>query len=339
VITIDGSTGEGGGQILRGSLALSAVSGQPFRIENIRKRRERPGLMRQHLTAVKAAQRVCNARVEGAEIGSLTLEFHPGPRASGHFELNIGSAGSTALVLQAILPALATLDDVSTVILEGGTHNPLAPTCDYFVGTLLPLLERIGWNVDLKLSRHGFYPAGGGKLTVQVRPRREARTFSLLERGERVSHSAVALLANLPRNIGERELATLRHKLNWETGLEIKHVESDGPGNVVMCAIAFEHVREQFTAFGEKRVAAERVADLAAEETLVYLASLAPVGPHLADQLLVPLALAKGGVYRTSEWTPHAESQRELLRVFLGATVRVAPFQHFVEVEVQTKLF
>lgn len=170
MIIIDGSIGEGGGQILRTALALSMVTGQPFRIENIRAGREKPGLLRQHLTAVNAAATICTATVDGAAIGSRELTFTPEKAKPGEYTFSIGSAGSTTLVLQTVLPALLTADGPSSLTLEGGTHNPHAPPIDFLERTFLPLINRMGPTVTVTLERAGFYPAGGGRVVVKIQP-------------------------------------------------------------------------------------------------------------------------------------------------------------------------
>jgi RNA 3'-terminal phosphate cyclase (ATP) len=169
-IRIDGSFGEGGGQILRSSLSLSLVTGKPFRIENIRANREKPGVLRQHLTAVQAAAEVGSAEVEGASLGSKALTFVPGKIRSGEFRFAIGTAGSGTLVLQTILPALITAAGPSRIEIEGGTHNPAAPPFDFLQRSFIPLIERMGPKVKLELQRYGFYPAGGGRFVVEITP-------------------------------------------------------------------------------------------------------------------------------------------------------------------------
>ncbi len=183
VISIDGSHGEGGGQILRTALSLSAVTGKPFAIENIRARRSKPGLMRQHLTAVKAAAAICGAKADGAEVGSTRLRFEPGSLKAGEYAFNIGSAGSTSLVLQTVLPPLALADGASRVTLQGGTHNTGAPPFEFLDRAFLPLIRRIGFNADVELRRFGFYPAGGGEVRVEIQAPSTLEPLVIDERG------------------------------------------------------------------------------------------------------------------------------------------------------------
>src|SRR5580704_3876555 len=201
IIQIDGSIGEGGGQILRTALGLSMVTGQPFRIEKIRAGRDKPGLLRQHLTAVNAAAAICGASVEGAAISSRELSFSPGKVKPGEYTFSIGSAGSTTLVLQTVLPALLTANGPSSLTLEGGTHNPHAPPIDFLEKAFLPLINRMGPAVNVTLERAGFYPAGGGRVAVKIRPAAKLSPLEIPERGEIKRRAAKAVVAALPGEI------------------------------------------------------------------------------------------------------------------------------------------
>jgi RNA 3'-terminal phosphate cyclase (ATP) len=322
--TIDGSRGEGGGQILRTSLALSMITGTPIRITNIRARRAKPGLMRQHLTAVQAAAGVSKAHVEGAAVGSREIVFTPSAVTPGDHSFSIGTAGSTTLILQTLLPALILASGPSRLILEGGTHNPMAPPFEFLDRAFLPLLRRMGPAVDVTLERAGFYPAGGGRLSVTVKPVSRLQGFDLSERGELRSRRGTVLLANLASHIADRELQTLSHLTNWDsTAFEVRRVDSAGPGNAVLLELESENVTEVFTAFGEVGVSAEAVAERAVREMRTYLKTDVPVGEHLADQLLLPLALAGSGSYRTLPLSLHARTQIELIPEFLDVRIGV----------------
>ena len=203
MIVIDGSAGEGGGQVLRSALGLSLVTGRPFTIENIRGRRKNPGLLRQHLTAVKAACEVGLAECKGAELGCRGLVFAPKGVRPGSYHWTIGSAGSCTLVMQTVLPALMVAAGPSDIVIEGGTHNPMAPPSDFLKETFLPLLARMGTKVEIELLRPGFYPAGGGKIQVRVEPAEKPQGLTLIERGL-TQLSAQALCAGLPAHIGLR---------------------------------------------------------------------------------------------------------------------------------------
>jgi RNA 3'-terminal phosphate cyclase (ATP) len=326
MITVDGSFGEGGGQILRTALALALVTGQPFRIEKIRAGRKNPGLLRQHLTAVKAAAQIGQATIAGDSIGSTQLTFAPGRIAAGEYTFAVGTAGSTTLVLQTILPALLRANAPSRLTLEGGTHNPFAPPFHFLVQAFLPLLNQMlaGGQVTATLARCGFYPAGGGKLEIQATPGPRLEPLELATRGEVRARRARALVANLPRSVGERELKVIGQKLNWPPEwLRLEEVKnSNGPGNVVMIELEFEHVTEVFTGFGERGVAAEAVAIKAIQEARRYLAADVAVGEYLADQLLIPLALAGGGAFTTVAPSRHTTTNIEIIRKFLQVEVR-----------------
>ena len=327
MLTIDGSHGEGGGQILRSSLALALATARPIRVVKIRAGRGKPGLLRQHLTAVKAAAEVSGAEVTGAALGSRELTFVPGAVRPGSYTFPIGSAGSTLLVVQALLPALLVGDGTFTITIEGGTHNPSAPTFDYFVRVLAPVLRRLGAQIEARLDRPGFYPAGGGRMHITVvggGANRLAR-LELRERGAVTSRLVTALVSALPRHVAEREIATACDRLGWDApacGI-VEAARSPGPGNAVSIEVAAEHVTELFVAIGEKGVPAERVAKSAADDAAAWLEAGVPVGEHLADQLLVPLALGSGGVFRTMPPTLHTTTQVDLLRQFIGVEVAV----------------
>jgi len=323
MLVIDGSLGEGGGQILRTSLALSLVTGVPFRIENIRARRKKPGLMRQHLTAVKAAAEIGHAEVTGAKIGSLELTFAPGEVVPGEYRFSVGTAGSTMLVLQTVLPALLTAAASSSLTLEGGTHNPFAPPFDFVQRTFLPILNRMGPTVTATLERPGFYPAGGGRCRVVVGPAPKLRRLDLLERGAIRRRSAKAVVAGLPRHIAEREIRTIQRLLRWDDdAVRVDELPGEyGPGNVVTIELESEHITEVFTGFGEKGVRAEEVARGVAEEARRYLEANVPVGEHLADQLLIPLALAGGGSFRTLPLSQHSRTNAEVIPMFLHVEI------------------
>ena len=324
-IEIDGSQGEGGGQILRSSLALSLCTGKPFRLTRLRAKRQKPGLLRQHLTAVNAAAEIGSARVEGNLLGSAELTFEPGPVAGGSYRFAVGTAGSATLVLQSVLPALMRADAPSELTLEGGTHNPFAPPFDFLDRAFLPLINRLGPKVEAELVRPGFFPAGGGKFVVRVEPATAFEHLELMERGEIVTRRAVARVSNLRRQIAQRELDAVGEMLSWDKGaLHCEQVDGGiGPGNVLTLELVSEHVTEIFTGFGQRNVTAERVARGAVNELRAHLASGAPVGPYLADQLLVPLALGAGGRFRTGSPTSHTLTNIEIVKAFLDVEVDV----------------
>lgn len=333
LLKLDGAQGEGGGQILRSSLALSMLTNTPIELRNIRAGRAKPGLLRQHLTAVMAAKQVGCAHVEGAELGSQTLTFSPSVMVGGHYQFNVGSAGSATLVLQTILPALLHVDQASSLLLEGGTHNNAAPPFDFLAHSFLPLLNRMGANVQVSLERHGFFPVGGGKLQVQITPGKfnagpvvptPLQALHLLERGAPTTCRALALVNNLPANIGQRELAVLIKSLKLKRHeARVEDPRAPGPGNVLMLFLGFEQVTEVITAFGERGRSSEQVAEQVLLQANEYLNSDAPVGEHLADQLLLPLALAGSGSYRTVTPSLHTRTNIDVIRQFLDIPIRL----------------
>ena len=327
MLTLDGSAGEGGGQILRSALALSLVTGTPFRIEKIRAKRAKPGLLRQHLTAVQAAARIGSAQVEGAELGSSALTLRPGALVPGEHHFAIGSAGSACLVVQTVLPPLLLASAPSVLIVEGGTHNPGAPAWDFLARSFFPLLERMGARLRTRLERHGFYPAGGGRLRVEIDPVPRLSALELLERGEIAERSVRALVAHLPCTIAERELRIVTEKLSgFERHAHVVEVkDTPGPGNALLVELACAHVTEIFAGFGQRGLRAEEVAERVVQEVRAFLAADVPVGPHLADQLVLPLALAGGGAFRTLALTPHTETNLEVVQRFLPIRSRCVP--------------
>lgn len=315
-LELDGAIG--GGQILRSALSLSMITGRPMRIRNIRKQRGRPGLLRQHLTAVQAAAQICGARTQGVELGSMELTFIPGAIRGGDYRFAIGSAGSCTLVLQTLLPALLFADSPARLWISGGTHNPLAPPADFIEHAWLPLLRRMGAQVEMKLLRHGFMPAGGGEVMLQVQPG-ELRPLALPARGEVREQEATAVLANIPHHVGERELRQVAMRLGWpeETLKRAYLAPGMGPGNALLLKVGCDAVTELFCALGQTRLSAERVADLAIRPLQAWLTSGAATSEYLADQLLLPMALAGGGQFSTCVLSDHLTSNIEVIQQFL----------------------
>jgi RNA 3'-terminal phosphate cyclase (ATP) len=327
MIELDGAAGEGGGQILRSALALSMITGQPFRITDIRANRSRPGLMRQHLVAVQAAAQASRASVTGAELGSSELSFTPGRVTGGDYHFAIGSAGSSTLVLQTIVLALLYAQQPSTIRITGGTHNSMAPPVQFLQQAYLPLLARMGAEVDIELERYGFYPAGGGEVFATVRPCAQLRQISLMERGTHIAGKADAFVAGLPPNVGLRELDCIGEAMGWEqTQLHMHRLPAErGPGNAVLITLEHAHVTEVFAGFGAKAVRAEAVAQEAIDQAQAYMESDAAVGEHLADQLLLPMALAGGGSFTASTVSMHTMTNAEVIGRFLPVAIN---FEH-----------
>lgn len=331
IIRIDGSLGEGGGQILRTSLALSCVLGVPLEIVNIRKARQKPGLQPQHLTAVNAAAAVCRATVEGAHLSSTAIRFSPGAVSGGDYFFDVsekkGSAGSAPLVLQTILPPLCFANMLSTVSVIGGTHVPWSPTAHYLEHVFLPLLARTGINAGIILETWGWYPVGGGKVTAHIKPRKEALALVMTGRGKLLRLGGISAVSNLPRDIAvrqrDRALKTLSQR-GIGAEIELVSAPSPGKGTLVFLLAEFENVRAGFSALGAIGKRAEEVAEEACRELFDYLDAGAAFDPHLADQVVHYLALTRGASeFTTSRITRHLITNISVVQQFIECDIQV----------------
>ncbi len=324
MITIDGSEGEGGGQVLRYAAALSLITGEPFTIENIRGGRAKPGMMRQHVTALEAASAIGNAEVSGLSVGSDRIAFRPGSITPGEYHFAVGTAGSTGLVLQTILVPLMLADAPSRVVIEGGTHAASAPPFEFIAQTLLPIVQQMGPQVSAKLERHGFFPRGGGRIVVDFDPA-PLRPIECLDRGELLSTKAEAVVAGIQFDIAERELTAMRKVLGeWsEESFKPRQLPADeGPGNALLITAEFEQVTEVMSGFGKIGIPAEKIGKTAAKRMAGYLASGAFAGPYLQDQLLLPFALARAGAFSTVKISQHTRTAIDLIERFTGTSFR-----------------
>ena len=335
-VYVDGSEGEGGGQILRTSLALACITGKNLRMEKIRAARRNPGLARQHLICVHAARQICEGRCEGAALGSQVLHFQPGPVRSGDFTFDIGSAGSASLVVQTVLPALFLAGEPSTVTVTGGTHNPWAPPFDFLSETFLPAIAGAGFDARCELHKHGFFPAGGGKITLHIRPRKGGmdRAINLCEPGGRRQIHARIYTAKLPEHIAQHQ-----KRLLLQSGLSIKNIEhidvtdSDGPGNCVMLRLVAASSAAWgwlgrttvFTAFGQRGKPSEKVVGEVVGLAEDFLAAGAAADRFLADQLLLYMAISKAGCYTTNELSTHLTTNIETIKKFLPVNFAIEP--------------
>jgi RNA 3'-terminal phosphate cyclase (ATP) len=326
MILIDGRFGEGGGQILRTALSLSAATGKPFRIIHIRKKRSKPGLRHQHLACVNAASEISHARCKGNVLQSTELEFIPETIRAGQYFFAIPTAGSTMQVMQTVLPVLSRAEQSSTVTVRGGTHNPGAPPFEFFTTSFLPLLQPLGIMAEMQIRKHGFYPVGGGEIVASIYPQTAStQNFSLQQRGEPAMASAEILLSWLPRAIAERESKVLQQKLNWPDGkITIREItDSPGPGNVIMIRVTYGSQTYLFTAFGQRGKSAEQVATEACETFINFRLSNAVLDEHLANQSLLYLALTQGGAFTTQNLSLHTKTNIEVIKRFLGMKIDV----------------
>ena len=323
MITIDGSEGEGGGQMVRNSCALSLVTGEPFRISNIRAKRSKPGLMRQHVTAVEAACVISGSECSGLAVGASELEFRPGRVTPGEYRCAVGTAGSTGLVLQTVLMPLILADGPSRLILEGGTHNMLAPPFDFIERSFLPVINRMGPRVSARIVRHGFYPRGGGRIEVDITPA-PLSPIDCIERGEQLGVSGQAVFTGLPFEIAERMLARARRDLpDWpDSAFAVRELPADqGPGVILMLEAQYANVTEVISGFGQLGVPAERLAKTAASRMNGYIEASAFAGPYLADQLVLPFVLAGGGSLTTVKPSQHTLTAIDIAKRFTGRRI------------------
>lgn len=296
-ITIDGRYGEGGGQILRTALTLSALFSVPLRMHHIRGNRKRPGLRQQHLTAVQALQRITGAEVKGAAVSSAELVFEPGAVRGGHYSFHIGTAGSTSLVLQTVVPVLLFAETPSQVHLTGGTHVPWSPSFHYLQAIFVPAIKTMGGSVSLEIEKWGWYPKGGGAVLCSIDTTQGLCAIHRADRGRLDRLHILSAVSNLPLSIAERQrdraLERIRH-LKLPLSVRIEEAPSPGQGTVLFLAAWFAGSRAGFASLGRRGKRAEAVADDACDELFQFLDSSAVVDKHLADQLVLYMALAKG---------------------------------------------
>ena len=347
MIEIDGSYGEGGGQILRTALSLSCLLKKPFRIFNIRKSRKKPGLMPQHLTSVRAAQLLSGAEVTGDQTGSTELLFSPREVKGGDFFFDIGTAGSTSLVLQTIFPSLVFLKEKSTIILKGGTHVPFSPSFHYLSGVFTLFLKRIGIKIQLTIESYGFYPKGGGKVRADIFPAKEIKPLRVKERGSILRLKGYSGVGNLPFSIAERQKNALikslmNHGLEQliipscppfphsggfaeakEKGgkggfdVELLNVPTPGQGTFIFLKSESENSIAGFTSLGERGKKAEVVGEEAATEFIQYYSTDAALDSHISDQIVLYLSICKKeSVFTTSCITQHLMTNLWVIGLF-----------------------
>lgn len=309
----------GGGQVLRSSLGLSLLTGKVIKLTGIRGARSRPGLRSQHMTCVDAAARISSARVHGNQHGSEWLRFEPGTVEAGEYQFDLGTAGSCTLVLQTILPALMLGKRASRITLKGGTHNPMAPPFDFIERAFAPLLARMGPQLSLELIRPGYYPRGQGKMVVEIHPAAKLKPLELIERGRIVETRARAYLTKRSHTVADRAFKVVHKQLDWPFRKMKVVADRAGlhPGNVLLLEVESEGLTEVFTGFGLKHVRAEVMARRVCGHAESYLEQDGPVGAYLADQLLIPLALAGSGTFRTVAPSDHTRTNMQVIEKML----------------------
>jgi RNA 3'-terminal phosphate cyclase (ATP) len=326
MIEIDGSLGEGGGQILRTALALALVTGKAIKIEKIRAQRAKPGLMPQHLKAVEAAAAVGNARVEGAHLQSSYLVFEPQKIHSGKFHFDVGTAGSTPLILQTIFLPLSFSQTASSVTLIGGTHVPWSPCFHYLDLHWLNYMRQIGFTAELKLELAGFYPHGGGRMHADIQPAKALAPLRLTERGALKTIRGISAVANLGRSVAERQKLQALKRLKDECEdieIEVIQMPSLFRSTMLLLIATFESSNCCFFGIGELGKRAERVADEAVDQLRQFVATDGVVDHYLADQLILPLALAPGfSELKTDKLTQHLVTNANVIRMFLPVDIR-----------------
>jgi RNA 3'-terminal phosphate cyclase (ATP) len=332
MIEIDGSQGEGGGQVLRTSLSLAALLGREMVIRNIRAGRKKPGLAAQHVTCCRAVAEVCSGQIEGAELGSQTVHLRPAAITGGEYEFDVAavrpSAGSVCLVLQSILPVLALAPQVSTVVVSGGTDVPWSPPYAYLANTFRAVLSRYGVGLDLRRDRAGFFPVGRGRVEMHVEPVSELSPFSLVERGElRKAIVASTVADDLSEEIAGRQnraAAALLDIAGLNAELEEYYLRSSSPGTSCVVSVFYERGYGGFTALGKRGRPAEDVGEEAARGALEFVASAGAVDSHLADQLVLYMALAAGrSELQTTQITEHLSTNIAVAEAITGARMTV----------------
>jgi RNA 3'-phosphate cyclase len=327
LIEVDGSYGEGGGQILRTALALSAILRKPFIIHHIRSKRRNPGLQAQHLEAVEALARITEAQTEGVKFGSQKVTFIPQKILPGEYQFEVKTAGSITLLLQAIILPLCLAHGTSRLTLVGGTHVPWSPPFHYFSEVLLPTLEPMGISIGAVIEKWGWYPRGGGEIQLKINPVPELKPISLVNRGPLRKIRGLSIISRLPKHVADRQkdqaLKRIQEELKMEAEINVFYdAPSNGSGSFLFLLVEYEKTIAGFSSLGAKGKPAEKVADEAVEALKDYLSSEGCIDPHLADQLIPFMALAKGNSsFTTTRITEHLLTNLWILQHFWGVKI------------------
>ena len=328
MINIDGSIGEGGGQVLRTCLSLSLITGQAFHISNIRSGRPRPGLRAQHLSAVEVAVKIGKADVDGAELNSTSVSFAPKLIQPGRYQCDIGTAGSTSLVLQTIFLPLSMGGAASSISISGGTHVPWSPSFDFMVQHWLWWLRKIGFDISLKLELAGFYPQGGGLIHASLRPTNSISPLNLTQRGKLLRIRGMSTVANLDRRIAERQRKQVLRRLGDKyplSDIRISELPSRFKGTTICLICEFEHSQSCYFTLGEPGKPAEQVANEVANSIESFLSTDAAVDEFVADQILLPLSFATSrSTFSTAKITRHLITNSEIIQKFLPIKIQIS---------------
>lgn len=317
---IDGSYGEGGGQILRTAVALSAVTGKSIDISNIRKNRPKPGLSAQHVKAVESVASICEADVDGCRLRSTHLSFRPGKIKAGEYDIDIGTAGSIPLLLQCMMPAARHAPGTVRIKIRGGTDVSWSPSIDYLRFVALAALSQMGYDCEIRLVKRGYYPRGGGCVEAVINP--SVLKIMNFDKNPCAIVKGISHSSHLPPHVAQRQAASAEKILRREgfesrISLETRDYASTGSGITLWCGTAGG------IALGKPGVSAEKVGSHAAEAILPELKSAAAVDIYLADQLIPYLALADGGSFTTRIITPHTKTNIWVTEQFLGVKFRI----------------
>ncbi|SHF62493.1 RNA 3'-terminal phosphate cyclase (ATP) [Microbulbifer donghaiensis] len=340
-LVIDGSYGEGGGQLSRYAVALAAISGRPLQLENIRAKRAKPGLMAQHLTALRAVAEVAGGSLEGAEIGATEIYYRPDRIRGGDYRFDVGTAGSIVLVLQALLPVALHADKLVELTVTGGTDVKMAPPVDYLLMVFLPWLARMGVKVRVESVRHGYYPKGGGAVSLQLEPCGALRPLLAEQPGALRQINGVAHVAHLPRHIPERMAAAARDALAdlgaMQIGVKVLGAaDAFGTGGAIVLAAETEHAVLGAASVAERGVPAERLGADAGYALRAELETGAAVDIHACDQLLIYAAQARDtSRFLVRKVSQHARTVMWLIEQFLPVEFRVEPWRGLYRVEVR----
>lgn len=328
MIEIDGSAGEGGGQVIRTGLTLSMLTGIPLRIKNIRAGRKEPGLKNQHLAAVKASAEICNASVRGVELGSRQLIFNPEKVNPGEYSFHIHTAGSASLVLQTLFLPLAHAERKSRIQITGGTHVRWSPNFHYLSFQWLPVMQQIGYRADLELVRCGYYPRGGGQISAKIEPVHQISSLQIANRGDLLEISGLSAASNLPLDIARRQRSRLVSRLGSRyrlSDIKCSDLPGFGKGTFMTAVIKFQETRAVFSSLGEKGKRAEIVADELVDQVVKCHSGTAIWDPYLADQILLPLCFASQDSYlKPVIITSHLQTNAEVIKAFLPVEIELS---------------